>query len=144
MTFCCWLYSFVCQVPKGDLYAQVCHCPISLAQSTATSSYTFNRGCISHFLSSVLLIDLRGDMMLDVMLSSTHLPGCHTISAWIVMTRRVLSFEVVAYVLFCFGYSVFRVQDTSRINRKSVFFRDTCIWGLLVRFTFFFSFFFLG
>lgn len=96
-TFCCWVYSFVCQVPKGDLlYAKVHRCPISLSRSIQASSYTFNRGCISHFLSSVLLIDPRGDMML----SSTRLPGCHTISAWIVMTRRDLSFEVVAYILF--------------------------------------------
>lgn len=84
------------------LHAQVHHCQISLAWSTATSSYTFNRSCISHFRSSVLLINqhLRGETMLDVPLSSTRLPGCHTISAWIMMARSVLSFEVVPYVLF--------------------------------------------
>ncbi len=84
------------------LHAQVHHCPISLAWSTATFSYTFNRSCISHFRSSVLLIDqhLSGETMLDVLLSSTRLPGCRTISAWIVMARSVLSFEVVPYVLF--------------------------------------------
>ncbi len=62
--------------------------------------------------------------MLDVPLSSTCLPGCRTISAWIVMARSVLSLwsDTLWFVLTLeFGYSVFRVQDISRINRNSIF-----------------------